>query len=125
MQAASGRYETSNGCRLPPAMAANWAAISFAPTTPGLSAGGSGKCHAGRPDHGVLTFFRDMGSMSTYTTTEATDFPGGKSRLKAIGIRLSGDRRRLNAQGYGRRYLYGMSMGGVILTQCHRSKRGV
>lgn len=40
----------------------------------------------------------------------------GKSRLKAIVSDYRDIIAALNAQGYGRRNLYGMSMGGVILT---------
>lgn len=65
---------------------------------------------------GVLGFFRDSG-LDVY----AYDYRGyglseGKSRLKAIVSDYREIVAALNAKGYGRRYLYGMSMGGVILT---------
>ncbi len=65
---------------------------------------------------GVLEFFRNSG-LDVY----AYDYRGyglseGKSRLKAIVSDYREIVTALNAKGYGRRYLYGMSMGGVILT---------
>lgn len=65
---------------------------------------------------GVLGFFRASG-LDVY----AYDYRGyglseGKSRLKAIVSDYREIVAALNAKGYGRRYLYGMSMGGVILT---------
>ena len=54
--------------------------------------------------------------MFTFTTTGVTDFPparaGFRPSFPIIGELVTA----LNAQGYRRRYLYGMSMGGVILT---------
>jgi predicted esterase len=65
---------------------------------------------------GVLTFFRDYGLDVYVYDYRGYGLSGGKSRLKAIVSDYREIVAALNAQGYGRRYLYGMSMGGVILT---------
>jgi len=64
----------------------------------------------------VLTFFRDFGLDVYVYDYRGYGISGGKSRLKAIVSDYREIVAALNAQGYGRRYLYGMSMGGVILT---------
>jgi alpha/beta superfamily hydrolase len=65
---------------------------------------------------GVLTFFRDYGLDVYVYDYRGYGLSEGKSRLKAIVSDYREIVAALNAQGYGRRYLYGMSMGGVILT---------
>jgi alpha/beta superfamily hydrolase len=65
---------------------------------------------------GVLTFFRDYGLDVYVYDYRGYGISRGKSRLKAIVSDYREIVASLNAQGYGRRYLYGMSMGGVILT---------
>jgi len=65
---------------------------------------------------GVLTFFRDYGLDVYVYDYRGYGLSGGKSRLKAMVFDYREIVAALNAQGYGRRYLYGMSMGGVILT---------
>ncbi|MGY6276057.1 alpha/beta hydrolase [Methylomonas sp. MgM2] len=67
---------------------------------------------------GKLEFFRETG-LDVYVYVY--DYRGyglsaGKSRLQAIVSDYRELVTTLNAQGYRRRYLYGMSMGGVILT---------
>lgn len=64
---------------------------------------------------GVLAFFRDTGLDVYVYDYRGYGLSTGKSRLKAIVADYRAIITDLNAQGYGRRYLYGMSMGGVIL----------
>ena len=68
-------------------------------------------------DHimGVLGFFRDVGLDVYVYDYRGYGLSEGKSRLKAFVSDYRDIVAALNAQGYGRRYLYGMSMGGVIL----------
>lgn len=63
----------------------------------------------------VLAFFRDLGLDVYVYDYRGYGLSEGKSRLKAIVSDYREIVAALNAQGYGRRYLYGMSMGGVIL----------
>ncbi|TAK59973.1 MAG: alpha/beta fold hydrolase [Methylobacter sp.] len=65
---------------------------------------------------GVLTFFQGYGLDVYVYDYRGYGLSEGKSRLKAIVSDYREIVAALNAQGYGRRYLYGMSMGGVILT---------
>ena len=65
---------------------------------------------------GVLAFFRDAGLDVYVYDYRGYGLSEGKSRLKAIVSDYREIVTALNAQGYRRRYLYGMSMGGVILT---------
>jgi alpha-beta hydrolase superfamily lysophospholipase len=65
---------------------------------------------------GTLTFFRDAGLDVHVYDYRGYGLSGGKSRLKAIVSDYREIVAALNGAGYGRRYLYGMSMGGVILT---------
>lgn len=65
---------------------------------------------------GVLTYFRDAGLDVYVYDYRGYGFSTGKSRLQAIVSDYRELVTALNAQGYRRRYLYGMSMGGVILT---------
>jgi alpha-beta hydrolase superfamily lysophospholipase len=64
----------------------------------------------------VLTFFRDAGLDVYVYDYRGYGLSAGKSRLQAIVSDYRELITALNAQGYRRRYLYGMSMGGVILT---------
>jgi predicted esterase len=65
---------------------------------------------------GVLTFFLDYGLDVYVYDYRGYGLSDGKSRLKAIVSDYREIVAALNVQGYSRRYLYGMSMGGVILT---------
>jgi fermentation-respiration switch protein FrsA (DUF1100 family) len=65
---------------------------------------------------GALAFFRDTGLDVYVYDYRGYGLSGGKSRLKAIVSDYREIVAALNGKGYGRRYLYGMSMGGVILT---------
>jgi len=65
---------------------------------------------------GTLAFFRDTGLDVYVYDYRGYGLSEGKSRLKAIVSDYREIVAALNGQGYGRRYLYGMSMGGVILT---------
>lgn len=65
---------------------------------------------------GVLTYFRDAGLDVYVYDYRGYGLSTGKSRLQAIVSDYRELVTALNAQGYRRRYLYGMSMGGVILT---------
>ena len=65
---------------------------------------------------GALTFFRNAGLDVYVYDYRGYGLSEGKSRLKAIVSDYREIVTMLNAQGYHRRYLYGMSMGGVILT---------
>lgn len=65
---------------------------------------------------GMLTFFLDYGLDVYVYDYRGYGLSEGKSRLKAIVSDYREIVASLNTQGYGRRYLYGMSMGGVILT---------
>lgn len=62
-----------------------------------------------------LVLFRDSGLEVYVYDYRGYGLSEGKSRLKAIVSDYREIVAALNAQGYGRRYLYGMSMGGVIL----------
>lgn len=64
----------------------------------------------------TLTFFRDDGLDVYVYDYRGYALSGGKSRLKAIVSDYREIVASLNMQRYGRRYLYGMSMGGIILT---------
>jgi hypothetical protein len=64
---------------------------------------------------GVLAFFRDSGLEVYVYDYRGYGLSEGKSRLKAIVSDYREIVAALNGQGYGHRYLYGMSMGGVIL----------
>jgi hypothetical protein len=64
---------------------------------------------------GMLSFFRDLGLDVYVYDYRGYGISGGKSRLKAIVSDYGEIIAMLNAQGYVRRYLYGLSMGGVIL----------
>lgn len=63
---------------------------------------------------GVLTYFRNAG-LDVYDY-KGYGFSTGKSRLQTIVSDYREFVTALNAQGYRRRYLYGIPMGGVILT---------
>lgn len=65
---------------------------------------------------GVLGFFRDSGLDVYVYDYRGYGLSEGKSRLKAIVSDYREIVAALNAQNYRRRYLYGMSMGGVILS---------
>lgn len=65
---------------------------------------------------GGLTFFLDYGLDVYVFDYRGYGLSEGKSRLKAIVSDYREIVAFLNAQGYGRRYLYGMSMGGIVLT---------
>ena len=69
-------------------------------------------------DHimGMLGFFRDLGLDVYVYDYRGYGLSEGKSRLKAIVSDYREIIAALNAKGYQRRYLYGLSMGGVILT---------
>ena len=64
----------------------------------------------------VLAFFRETGLDVYVYDYRGYGLSEGNSRLKAIVSDYREIVASLNAQGYDRRYLYGMSMGGVILT---------
>ena len=64
---------------------------------------------------GTMTFFLDFGLDVYVYDYRGYGLSEGKSRLKAIVSDYREIIASLNALGYGRRYLYGMSMGGVIL----------
>lgn len=64
----------------------------------------------------VLAFFRDAGLDVYVYDYRGYGLSEGKSRLRAIVSDYREIVAALNAQGYRRSYLYGMSMGGVILT---------
>ncbi|MEW6037261.1 MAG: alpha/beta fold hydrolase [Pseudomonadota bacterium] len=64
---------------------------------------------------GALAFFRDLGLDVYVYDYRGYGLSEGKSRLKAIVSDYREIIAALNSQGYQRRYLYGMSMGGVIL----------
>ena len=64
---------------------------------------------------GVLAFFKGAGLDVYVYDYRGYGLSEGKSRLKAIVSDYQEIVAALNAQGYRRRYLYGMSMGGVIL----------
>ena len=65
---------------------------------------------------GALAFFQDAGLDVYVYDYRGYGLSAGKSRLKAIVSDYRELVTALNAQGYRRRYLYGISMGGVILT---------
>jgi len=65
---------------------------------------------------GELRYFRDAGLDVYVYDYRGYGLSTGKSRLQAIVSDYRELITALNAQGYRRRYLYGMSMGGVILT---------
>ncbi len=65
---------------------------------------------------GGLTFFVDYGLDVYVFDYRGYGLSEGKSRLKAIVSDYREIAALLNTQGYDRRYLYGMSMGGIILT---------
>jgi len=64
---------------------------------------------------GALAFFRDLGLDVYVYDYRGYGLSEGKSRLKAIVSDYREIVAALNAKGYARRYLYGMSMGGVVL----------
>jgi hypothetical protein len=64
---------------------------------------------------GTMAFFLDFGLDVYVYDYRGYGLSEGKSRLKAIVSDYREIIASLNALGYGRRYLYGMSMGGVIL----------
>jgi hypothetical protein len=65
---------------------------------------------------GVMAYFREAGLDVYVYDYRGYGISEGRSRLKAIVSDYREIIAALNAEGYGRRYLYGMSMGGVILT---------
>jgi alpha-beta hydrolase superfamily lysophospholipase len=65
---------------------------------------------------GILAYFRDRDLDVHVYDYRGYGLSEGKSRLKAIVSDYRDIVASLNARGYARRYLYGMSMGGVILT---------
>lgn len=68
-------------------------------------------------DHimGMLGLFRDLGLDVYVYDYRGYGLSEGKSRLKALVSDYREIVAALNAKGYQRRYLYGLSMGGVIL----------
>ncbi|WP_169603603.1 alpha/beta hydrolase [Methylococcus geothermalis] len=64
---------------------------------------------------GALEFFRDSGLDVYVYDYRGYGLSEGKSRLKAIVSDYREIVAALNAKGYAHRYLYGMSMGGVVL----------
>lgn len=68
-------------------------------------------------DHimGMLGFFRGLGLDVYVYDYRGYGLSKGKSRLKAIVSDYREIVAALNAKGYQRRYLYGLSMGGIIL----------
>ncbi len=65
---------------------------------------------------GELAFFRNLGLDVYVYDYRGYGLSEGKSRLKAIVADYREIAAHLNAQAHGHRYLYGMSMGGVILS---------
>lgn len=64
---------------------------------------------------GELQFFRDLGLDVYLYDYRGYGLSEGKSRLKALISDHQEIVTALNAQGYRRRFLYGISMGGIIL----------
>ncbi len=64
---------------------------------------------------GELQFFRDFGLDVYIYDYRGYGLSEGKSRLKALISDYQEIIRALNAQNYRRRFLYGISMGGIIL----------
>lgn len=62
-----------------------------------------------------LAYFRDRGLEVYVFDYRGYGLSEGRSRLKAIVSDYRELVRKLDAEGYRRRYLYGMSMGGIIL----------
>ncbi|MGH8626651.1 MAG: alpha/beta fold hydrolase, partial [Gammaproteobacteria bacterium] len=68
-------------------------------------------------DHiiGEFQFFRDLGLDVYLYDYRGYGLSDGKSRLKALVSDYHEIVRALNAQEYRRRFLYGISMGGIVL----------
>jgi hypothetical protein len=65
---------------------------------------------------GDLAFFREAGLDVYVYDYRGYGLSEGKSRLKALVSDYRALVAHLNTLGYGKRYLYGMSMGGIVLT---------
>ncbi|MGH8646736.1 MAG: alpha/beta hydrolase [Gammaproteobacteria bacterium] len=64
---------------------------------------------------GEFQFFRDLGLDVYIYDYRGYGLSEGKSRIKALVSDYQEITRALNAQDYRRRFLYGLSMGGIIL----------